>query len=176
MSRARDKGEQEMLRSLRSSKKINELVDGKSCANISCSSLGSVIAPEFFYKGRGGKGLDSYCANCRKARSDSWRSANPEYKYTGPKRTPVDWEPNLGKAPWCEDHQMNSAKCGCVMGARFHKTPTHKARIAEAMKGKKNAFGNKSRAGMKMSSEHRFKISLAVSETLRKKRREHENP
>ena len=166
MSRARDKGEQDLLRKLRSDKSTAS-VDGKECGSLSCPSLGIVQPASDFYKRRGGK-LDSYCILCRRARSAMWKFDNPGHSGTGRKTQNTSWEPNLGKASWCKEHKVNSAKCGCAMG-RFYKSLAHKKKIAVAMKGKKNATGNRGNRKPR-SADHKFRISMAVKETLRKKR------
>lgn len=154
MTRARDSYEQDLLRSV---KKVKATDEAKECGSLSCPEIGKIQPAANFYT-RNGK-LDSYCIICRRANSSLWKFNHPVSRATkGEKKT--KWSLNLGKAPWCKDHRMNSSKCGCALG-RYHRTPQHRAKIAAAMKGNKNAKGKKNKHGP-LSAEHKLKISITM--------------
>lgn len=154
MSRAGNKFERELLRGIRKSK-LRQNLNGKECSNSACQDYGKIQPPENFYT-RGAK-LDSYCIICRRARNIMWKLEHP---VTNKKIPKLNWNMNLGKAPWCKDHKVNSKKCGCALGL-FHKTPLHKAHIAKSMKGNSNAKGKHKSRGP-LSEEHKAKIAAAI--------------
>lgn len=154
MTRAKSAYERDLLRSARNSRKPNS-GDGKVCGNVSCPEMGKVQPLGFFYLKNGKP--ESYCAVCRKSVNEMWRLSNPEYKRSA---KPKSWNLNVGKAPWCQEHKKNSAKCGCATGV-YHKTPAHKKAIGKAMRGNKNAAGKQGKRGP-MSATHRAKISIAM--------------
>lgn len=158
MSRAGSEHERELLRGAKRSK----LSDGKACASSACSELGKVQLNENFY--RRGRGLDSYCIMCRRAANSTWKFNNPGHVSAKPKKR-REGSLNVGKAPWCAQHSVNSNKCGCALGV-FHKSPAHRKAIAKAMVGNTNARGKKNRHGA-LSTAHK----LAISMTMRGRKR-----
>jgi hypothetical protein len=154
MTRAKDSHERELLKNARGARS-RAFLDGKECGNSACAEVGK-IQPATNYYMRGGR-LDSYCIMCRRTVSNMWKTVNPSRKKTKAKKT---WKLNLGKAPWCADHHMNSKKCGCAMGVH-HKSQKHKNKISKAMKGNTNAKGKKNGHGP-LSATHRLKISMSM--------------
>lgn len=130
-------------------------MSGKSkvCANPECEMYKVPQPLANFYLG----GNDSYCVECRKVKSAQWRLNNPGYQRPQSEKRP-EWDVAASRAPTCPDHRVPSTECGCALGARFHKTPQHRAKIAAAHRGKK------------LSDAHRAAIAAAqkVAWALRK--------
>lgn len=127
MSRARDKDEQELLRKARSERKSSG--GSAVCSSPNCPEFGMAQPLSNFYFSKGRR--DGYCIMCKRARSRQWWLDHPDYvRGSGTPKT--KWELKLEKAPMCKDHGIPSNKCGCATSSMFHKSPTHRARLAEA--------------------------------------------
>ena len=128
MSRARDKSEQELLRGMRRAR--SEAATSRVCSGSECAQYGVAQPLENFY-GRLAK--DCYCKPCRAAVSAQWRMDHPDY-VRKPSAPRTDWDLTVSKAPKCEDHHVPTTECGCAVEAQFHKSPAHRAKIAESVR------------------------------------------
>ncbi len=113
--------------------------------------------------------IDRLCNVCRKfVNSESRRKSAEKGTDTeglkpirGSKQFKID-------ARICETHGIPKRECGCEVGARYHKSPSHKKALSEAMKRArkfnpkwKGAIGNRSNSGRAFTQAHKDRIAKA---------------